>query len=95
MNIIPTRRPQEQRIKIKFDKPVKTTIGTKSVLRCGQQTKLNRNGHFVPVFGTDKISISTVLAKMKSVNYGCTDSIWSTVNFPRWQYYNGKKYFLV
>ena len=31
-NIIPTR-PQEQGIKVKFVKPVKTTIGTKSVLR--------------------------------------------------------------
>ena len=31
--------------------------------------KLNRTCHFVPIFGTDKISISTVFAKIKSVNY--------------------------
>ena len=39
----------------------------------------NGNGHFVPIFGTDKNSISTIFGKMKSVNYGCTDAIWSTV----------------
>ena len=31
--------------------------------------KLNHTCHFVPIFGTDKISISTVFAKIKSVNY--------------------------
>ena len=36
-NIYPTR-PRKQRIKVKFVKPVKTTIGTKSVLGYGQQT---------------------------------------------------------
>ena len=30
------------------------------------------------LFCTDKISISTVFAKMKSVIYGCTDAIWIT-----------------
>ena len=36
-NIYPTR-PRKQQIKVKFVKPVKTTIGTKSVLGYGQQT---------------------------------------------------------
>ena len=36
-NIYPTR-PRKQRIKVKFVKPVKTTIGTKSVLGYGEQT---------------------------------------------------------
>ena len=36
-NIYPTR-PRKQGIKVKFVKPVKTTIGTKSVLGYGQQT---------------------------------------------------------
>ena len=36
-NNYPTR-PRKQRIKVKFVKPVKTTIGTKSVLGYGQQT---------------------------------------------------------
>ena len=35
MNIYPTL-PRNQRIKVKFVKPVKTTIGTKSVLGYGQ-----------------------------------------------------------
>ena len=36
-NIYPTH-PRKQRIKVKFVKPVNTTIGTKSVLGYGQQT---------------------------------------------------------
>ena len=36
-NIYPTR-PRKQRIKIKFVKPVKLTLGTKSILGYGQQT---------------------------------------------------------
>ena len=63
-----------------------TFIRYSSVWRCARIGRIStqdsrlpkRNGHFVPVFGTDNNSISTVFGKMKSVNYGCTDAIWST-----------------
>ena len=47
-------------------------------LRTTEETKLYC--HFVPIFGTVKILILVIFVKLQSVNYGCTDAIWSTVH---------------